>query len=447
MLVIRLCFPAMTSLSNAEFSRLTRSRRDFLEKAALMVGSTLPGAQSLSSLAADSPRPLRKVAGILTWYKQGSHADVLIGKILEGWRYEGGVGPRLELASLYVDQFPEDDMARAMSEKHGFPIFDSIEDALTLQSDSLAVDGVLSIGEHGDYPTNPKGQKLYPRRRFFEGITQAFRQFGRVVPVFSDKHLGPVWEDAKWMYDQAQAMNIPFMAGSSLPLSFRKPDWAPPMGSRMLAAVGVGYSGLDIYGTHTLEVYQAMVERRLGGEKGVKSVQWFGAKDMWRRVDDGTIDAKVLQAALDATPKASGSSVSVRDLEGEGVGLFLFEYVDGFQGAIFMLPGYLAGCGFAARLEGDAFIHSVGIEERREPHYPHFAYLLKAIETMVWTGRPSYPVERTLLTSGILDRVLTSRHEGGHKLLTPELQITYQPVGYPHAPMPWLEEGYGPLTQ
>ncbi len=423
------------------------SRRTFVKRNFLMAGSALAGTQILSSLATASLEPVRKVAGILTWYKQGSHADVLIGKILEGWRYDGGVGPRLELASLYVDQFPEDDMARALSEKHGFPIFDSIEDALSLQSDSLAVDGVLSIGEHGDYPTNSKGQKLYPRRRFFEGITRAFRQLGRVVPVFSDKHLGPVWKDAKWMYDQAQALNIPFMAGSSLPVSFRQPDWAPPMGSSMMAAVGVGYSGLDIYGTHTLEVYQAMVERRLGGETGVRSVQWFGAAEMWQKVEDGTVDAKVLQAALDATPKAGGTPGSVRDLEGDGVGLFLFEYVDGFQGAVFMLPGYLAGCGFAARMGGDASIHSVGIEERREPHYPHFAYLLKAIETMVWTGRPSYPVERTLLTSGVLDRVLTSRHRGGRKLFTPELQIAYQPVEYPHAPMPLLEEGYGPSAQ
>ena len=412
-----------------------------------MAGSALAGTQIVSSLAATSPEPVRKVAGILTWYKQGSHADVLIGKILEGWRYDGGVGPRLELASLYVDQFPEDDMARALSEKHGFPIFNSIEDALRLQSDSLAVDGVLSIGEHGDYPTNSKGQKLYPRKRFFEEITRAFRQLGRVVPVFSDKHLGPVWEDAKWMYDQAQALNIPFMAGSSLPVSFRQPDWAPPMGSSIMAAVGVGYSGLDIYGTHTLEVYQAMVERRLGGETGVRSVQWFGAVEMWQKVEDGTVDAKVLQAALDATPKAGGTPGSVRDLEGDGVGLFLFEYVDGFQGAVFMLPGYLTGCGFAARMGEDAFIRSVRIEERREPHYPHFAYLLKAIETMVWTGRPSYPVERTLLTSGVLDRVLTSRHQDGRKLLTPELQIAYQPVEYPHAPMPLLTEGYGPSAQ
>ena len=382
-------------------------------------------------------RSKKRVAGILTWYIEGSHADVLIGKILEGWAYDGGPGPNLELASLYVDQFPDRDMAREMARRHGFPICDRIEDALTLGTQSIAVDGVLSVGEHGDYPWNEKEQHLYPRRRFFSEIADTLERHKQVIPVFNDKHLGPVWEDALWMYQRAQALNIPFMAGSSLPVSFRDPELSIPLETPLQAAVGVGYSGLDIYGIHTLEVYQSLVERRRGGESGVKTVQWLDAKTMWERVEDGTVSKALLQAAIQATPNA-GPAVNLRELDGPGVGLFLFEYVDGFQGAVFMLPGYLSGCGIALQLADQSQLLATRIEERRTPHYPHFAYLLKAIESFIEEGKPPYPVERTLLTSGILDRVLTSRFQGSAPLETPELHIAYQATDYPHAPHPPL---------
>jgi hypothetical protein len=393
--------------------------------------------EHFQSVSTKKLHPGKCVAGILTWYTQGSHADVIIGKILEGWAYDGGPGPKLRLASLYIDQFPDKDMGRRIAEKHGIPIFNTIEDALTLESGTISVDGVLSIGEHGDYPWNDKQQKLYPRRRFFDAITRTFQKYNKVVPVFNDKHLGPVWEDAHWMYERAKQLNIPFMAGSSLPVSFRKPEVNLSMGSRVLSAVGVGYSGLDIYGIHTLETYQSFVERRHGGEKGVKSVQWFGPDTMWSQVDSGKVDRSVLDAAIAATP-ANHPKHLLRETKGDGVGLFLFEYLDGLTGAVFMLPGYLAGCGIAIKTAQPRRILATSIEERREPHYPHFAYLLKAIESMILTGKPSYPVERTLLTSGILDRALNSRFHGGKKYITPELNISYSPVDYPHAPEPPL---------
>jgi len=408
------------------------TRRDWLATVAAMAAwNGLPG--HLTAGASEPTRP-KSVAAVITAYERVLHADVLIGKILEGWQQEGGPGPALRLASMYVDQFTDRDMARPMAKKYGVPIFDTIEQAITVGGTDIPVDGVISIGEHGSYPSNDKGQVLYPRRRFFEEITDTFGKYGRVVPVFNDKHLGPVWSDAKWMYDRAKELHVPFMAGSSMTVGYRRPEISVPLGCQIEAAVGIGYSGLDIYGSHALEFFQCHVERRRGAETGVRWVQCIEGAALWKVLDDGVVSIDAFNAALAQVPHPPGD---VR--QSDNSTLFLFQYSDGLLGAVFMLPEYAGGTSVALKLKGQTRPLATRFDERMEPRHPHFAWLLKGIERMIHTGRPSYPVERTLLTSGILDRALTSRVQDQAKLMTPELAIRYKPVDYPHAPEPSLD--------
>ena len=283
------------------------------------------------------------------------------------------------------------------------------------------MDGVLLIGEHGQYPRNEKGQKLYPRREFFEEIVKVFRQTGKSVPVFCDKHLSHTWDNAKWMYDQAVELQFPLMAGSSLPLTWRVPAYEVPLNSRIHEAMAIGYGGLEDYGSHALEVLQCMVERRLGGETGVKSVQCLEGEDVWKAADQGRWSLDLLNAALERIEKKSPNKP--RDSATHSA-VFLIEYEDGLRGAVLMLPGFVEEFAFPGRINNDlvSTLFRLGGETS---FFGHFGYLTHNIQKMFLTGKPTYPGERILLTTGILSRAMDSRYRQHRQESTPELKIRY----------------------
>jgi hypothetical protein len=383
----------------------------------------------------------KKVAAIITEYRLHSHADVIVGKILEGFNHDSGPGPNLQLVSMYVDQFPKEDMSRDLAKKHGFKIYDNIERALMMGGAKLAVDGVLSIGEHGKYPSNEKGQILYPRRRFFEGITSAFAKYKKSVPVFNDKHLAATWKDAKWMYDKARELYVPFLAGSSLPVTWRRPPLMLPKNCELVEAVQVGYGPLEAYGFHALECLQCMVERRRGGETGVRSVQCLRGQDMWKALDERRWSKILLEAALALVPAHAQGDYRAPTAKANDAAVFLIEYRDGLKAAVAMMNGWVH------EGDGGAFVFAGQRKDQNEPDathfylqqpdpFAHFGYLLKAIDSMIQTGHPPYRVERTLLTTGILDAVMTSKAEKSRKIQTPHLDIKYRPTDWPFATDP-----------
>jgi hypothetical protein len=383
----------------------------------------------------------KKVAAIVTEYRKWSHADVIVGKILEGYLHDNGARPEMQLVSMYVDQSPDGDMSRGLAAKHGFKIFDSIAGALTLGGPGLAVDGVLSIGEHGKYPTNQKGQLLYPRRRFFEEITAVFERTKKSAPVFNDKHLAATWTDAKWMYDRARELFIPFMAGSSLPLTWRRPPLELPRGCQLDGVVQIGYGPFEGYGFHAIEGLQCMVERRKGGETGVRAVQCLKGEAMWKALDEGRWSKPLLDAALALVPAHAQGDVQALTAKTDDAGVFLIEYIDGLRAAVAVLNGWLyEGDGgaftFATQIRGQDKPAATHFYLQQPDPFAHFAYQLRAIDSMIQTGHPAYPVERTLLTTGILDAVMTSVAEGQRRIETPHLAIRYEPTDWPFATDP-----------
>jgi hypothetical protein len=380
------------------------------------------GGLSLASLPAEK----KTVAAIVTEYRYRSHADVICGRILEGYTPNNmRVQPRTRIVSMYTDQIAEKDMSQDLAAKHDFKIYPTVEEALTLGGEKLGVDAVLLIGEHGKYPTNEMGQKLYPRYELFQQIIQIFQKSGRSVPLFSDKHLSYSWPKAREMYRQARELGFPFMAGSSIPVTVRTPELELPFDCKLENALSIGYGDLDAYGFHTLETLQCMVERRAGGETGLAAVETREGEAVWNWRDspDGKWSKPLLEAALarSARKKAGPPEQNARK-----PALFLLEYRDGFRAASFMLDGHTSDFLFAAKLNDRVEPASCLFALPSGRDLPHFDGLVHCIEEMFVTGRAVYPVERTVLTTGALAFLFESR-DRRRRLETPELTIAYRP--------------------
>lgn len=403
------------------------NRRSFLVQSAALAASVGP----LSSLRAESKDEVLPVAGVVTEYRDNSHADVILGKILIGYDQKGGPGPALKLVALYTDQVPKGDMSRDLAAKHGFRIAKSIDEALTLGTDKLQVAGVLSIGEHGTYPETPDTkQTMYPRRRFFDEIVACFTRVGKVAPVFNDKHLSYRFADAKHMVDTAAKMNIPFMAGSSVPVAWRKPPLALPLGCELEGALAIGYGGLEAYGFHAVEGLQCMVERRAGGETGVGAIRALVGDEILKAREKGEWSEELFAAALKTMPKSPPPDLAKLAKE---AAFYQIEYRDGLKATVAMANGVAAEFGFAARLRGKSEPVATWYELEENKPFGHFGHLLRAINHMIQTGKPAYPVERTLLATGILDAALHSVAQGGKRLETPEMAVSYKPADWTFA--------------
>ncbi len=402
----------------------TQTRRQFLGSTAGLAAATMI---PRSLLAADEPRP--KIAIVLTACFYRSHAHVLLENFLEPYLFCGRLHkPAVDVVALYCAQFNKDDTLRRIAGDYKIPIYPSIAEAICRGGDALAVDGVVSIGEHGEYPENELGQQMYPRKEFFDQIIAVFRKSGRSVPVFNDKHLSYRFDWAKEMVDVSKELKFPFLAGSSVPLSQRVPDVSLPPGATIDEAVSIHGGPTERYGYHAIEVLQAFIEDRRGGETGISSVNYLTADQRRDAAGQGKWSVELANAAMKAEHQLNGTEPPA-DLLGELNEGFLIEYLDGTRGTVLKVGSSGIRWNVACRLKGEdhprAFAHYVGPWNNRGL----FRALANAIQVMVVEKKAPYPVERTLLATGATEAVMKSKQARAVQK-TPELQFAYKPVDW-----------------
>jgi hypothetical protein len=407
------------------------SRRTFL--AATAAGTLL------ARRAWGAAETRKKVAFLGTEVKEHSHAQHFLDRHTLGYTWKSEwLPPRIDVASVFIDQFPDGDLGRKRIERHKLKQFPTIAEALTLGGSKLAVDGVVIIAEHGRYPKNEMGQRLYPRYEWFKEVVKVFEASGRAVPVFNDKHLSTTWERCREMVADSKRLGFQFLAGSSLPVTWRLPAIDMPYDAPLAESVCVGYGGVDSYDFHGLETAQCMSERRQGGEVGIESVHAMRGAKLWEALasPDREITRRLMVAAMCRShnlPVQGGYPTDrvtfewAKQVFPELLG-YLIQHRDGFRTTLFLAP--IRDFNYAGLRKDNGEIVScqmyLPMPGQSATTADFFNPLVRHIESLVIDNRAPYPVERTLLTSGMVIGGVQSLYRDQSLVMTPEMEVHYQ---------------------
>jgi hypothetical protein len=257
--------------------------------------------------------------------------------------------------------------------------------------------------------------------------------------LFNDMHLSWKWEWAKEMVDTARTLGFPLLAGSSLPVTWRMPAIDMPFEAEIEEVMCIGIGSVDSYDLHALETIQCMVERRKGGERGVVALQALRGDAVWKAMgvnswkgggwNPGLFEACLCRSqTLAQAPTCSHrypTAEQMRDWVKDPVA-YRFEYADGLKATMLLLSGLVGDFTFAAKLRGRAEPLSTLFYLPPNPNVVYSAALMAKAEELFLTGKAPYPIERTLLTTGLVASGMRSLASGQKRIETPHLAIRYE---------------------
>ena len=368
------------------------------------------------------------------WGLPTSHADWIVNKLIDGYWWQGAHTPsRVDVVSVYVHQLDTSLLAQKVCKAKGIPIYKSVGEAVTLGGKELAVDGVVIVAEHGNYPTDLKGHWLLPRWWIYQQVVRVFEQSKRSVPVFNDKHLSYNWDDAKWMFDKSRELKFALSGGSSIPTYFRKPEIELAVDTPIRNSIVVGASPDEGAISHCVDVLQAFVDRRKGGETGVKSVQSVRGPETWKWVEQNAWAGNLLEAVRNNFQLKPGYFQ-----EGPNPAVCVVEYNDGTKGAV--ISGSGVGWTYAGEIAGQKEPTIVSMLGWPGPISQYHAANGHEhwITEMMLTGKEPFNAERLLLSTGIVNHYMESNWENGRysavgrRIETPFMNMTYRST---HGPL------------
>ncbi len=431
---------ASSPITGAMKSISLLTRREMLELTGVAGLATFTGVATDAVAQTAQKRP--RIACLVSyWGLPTSHADWIVNKLLDGYWWRGAHTPsQVEVVSVYIHQLDTSLLGQKVCKAKNIPIFKTVKEAVTLGEKELAVDGVVIIAEHGNYPTDLKGHWLLPRWWIYQQVIQVFEQSKRSVPVFNDKHLSYSWDEAKWMFDKSRELNFPLTGGSSIPTYFRKPEIELAINTPIKNSIVVGNAADEGAIFHCIDVLQAFVDRRKGGETGVKAVQSIRGSETWAWVERNAWAGNLLEAVRKKFDLKPGHFQ-----EGRRPNVCVVEYNDGTKAAV--ISGAGVGWTYAGEIEGQkdpTIVSMLGWPGPISQYHAANAHEHWIIQMML-TGKEPFNAERLLLSTGIVNYYMESNWQNGrYSAVGRRIETAFLNIKYRSTHGPLFESGPRP---
>ncbi len=416
---------------------LLLTRREMLSLSGMAAAAAATG----TAAAATAPKRPRIACLVSYWGLPTSHADWIVNKLLDGYWWHGAyTASRVDVVSVYIHQFDTSLLGQKVCRAKNIPIFKTVGEAVTLGGNELAVDGVVIVAEHGNYPTDLKGHWLLPRWWIYHQVTEVFERSRRSVPVFNDKHLSYNWDDAKWMFDKSRELKFALTGGSSIPTYFRTPEVELAAGTPLRNSIVVGEAPDEGAMFHCVDVLQSFADRRRGGETGVRSVQSIRGPEAWQWVNRTPWASHLVEAVRTHFHLEPGSFPADRTPV-----VCIVEYNDGTNGAV--IAGSGVGWTFAGEVEGQeapVIVSMLGWPGPISQYHAANAHEHWITEMML-TGKEPFNAERLLLSTGIVNHYMESNWEDGrYSAVGRRVETPFMNLSYHSAHGPLFESGPRP---
>lgn len=358
---------------------------------------------------------------------------------LMGYPYEGKWRqPRARVRSVYVEKNPSSPLIRQRSDEYGMVLYPTISETLRCGKSSIGVDAVLVLADSGSKPRlTQSDREMCDRYRYFQQIVKTFHEEQTALPLYFSHFLSDYFKESEIILNTSHKIGSPLMTGSTTPLTWRMPECDLPYGRAVKESVVVTGRDSEAAEFEALEAMQGMLERRRGGETGVRSVQLLKGDPVWQAASEGRWSQTLLEAALSRSDKLLGITLKdarPQDLVNSGVlpeivdhpRAYIIEYIDGLKATLLQLRGAIGDLVFSARLAGRISPLATQFLTVPMTSGSHSSCLVTKIEEMVNSGVSPCPAERGWLVRGVLEKAEESGVRQGAVIRTPELKRTYR---------------------